>query len=127
MTTDPAASWPPAAPPRSPNSGKKAAAAVISSLMLLFGLVFTPIAIVAVTHAEPLGAEWSTGSNMINVVFTWIFGFALLLLAAIAAAGAFFARAAKSTGLFVYALVVTGIVLIGAVAMLAAGAIAVSG
>ncbi|MFD4957642.1 hypothetical protein [Microbacterium sp. NPDC058389] len=127
MTTDPAAPWPPAAPPRSPNGAKKVGSAVISSVMLLFGLVFTPVALVAVAHAEPLGSAWSTGSNMINVVFTWILGFALLLFGAIALVAAFLARSARSAGLFVYALVVTAIVLIGAVAMLVAGAIAVSG
>jgi len=117
----------PAAPQRSPNGGKKAGSAVISTVMLLFGLVFTPIALVAVVHAQPLGAGWSTGSNLINVVFLWIFGFALLLLAAVAAAGAVLGRAAKSTGLFVYGLVVTVVVLVGAIAMLTAAGITVSG
>ncbi|NUS50544.1 MAG: hypothetical protein HOQ22_05815 [Nocardioidaceae bacterium] len=126
MTTDPAPPSPPT-PPRSPRSGKKAASAVLTSVVLLFGLVFTPIAIVAAVNAQPLGAEWSTGSNLINVVFTWVFGVALLLLAAIAAGSALVARAAKSTGLFVYAVVVAAFVLVGAIGMLAAGAIAVSG
>lgn len=100
---------------------------MLSSVMLLFGLVFTPFGIAAVANAEPLGPEWSTGSNLINVVFVWIFGVVLLFLSAAAAASAFLARAAKSTGLFVYALIVTAIVLVGAVTMLAAGAIMVSG
>ncbi|GAA5195280.1 hypothetical protein [Microbacterium jejuense] len=127
MTTDPRPHPLPTAPPRSPNTGKKVASAVIASGMLLFGLVFTPIAIVALVRAQPLGPDWSTGSNVVNVVFMWIFGFALLLLSAIAAAGAVLAKAAKSTGLFVYALIVTAIVLIGALAMLVAAAITVSG
>lgn len=103
------------------------ASAVISSVALLFGLVFTPIAIVAVVNARPLGSEWSTGSNMINVVFMWIFGFALVMLAVLAAAGIFFAWAAKSVGLSIYAAIVTAFVFLGAVAMLAAAAITVSG
>jgi len=125
MTTDPA---PPAySPPPAPHRGKKVASAVISSVALLFGLVFTPIAIVAVVNARPLGSEWSTGSNMINVVFMWIFGFALVMLAVLAAAGIFFAWAAKSVGLSIYAAIVTAFVFLGAVAMLAAAAITVSG
>jgi len=127
MTTDPAPPALPVAPPRPPNGGKKVGSAVISSVMLLFGLVFTPIAIVALAHAQPLGSEWSTGSNVINVVFLWIFGFALLILTAIAAAGAVLARFAKSTGLFVYALVVCAMLVVGAIAMLTAGAITISG
>ncbi|MBD3943822.1 hypothetical protein IF188_19185 [Microbacterium sp. NEAU-LLC] len=127
MTTNAPPPPGPARPARSPHAGKKVASAVLSSVMLLFGLVFTPIAITGLVAAEPLGSEWSTGSNMINVVFTWIFGFALLFFAAGAAASAFLARTARSTGLFVYALVVTAITLVGAIAMLAAAAIMVSG
>lgn len=119
--------WVPGAQAAGAHRGKKVASALISSAMLLFGLVFTPIGIAVAVNSRPFGAEWSTGSNMINVVFTFVFGVALLVLSAVALTAVFLARAARSTGLFVYALAVTAIVLAGAIAWIAAGVIMVSG
>lgn len=130
MSSDPALTPQPspaavAAP--TPHRGKRIASAVLSSALVLFAVVFAPVGIMAATAAEPLGDEWSTGSNMINVVFAWVFGVALLVFAGLGGAAIAFAGAGRSTGLVIYAVVVTVLLVVGAAGFLTAGVIMISG
>ena len=106
---------------------KKIASAVISSALVLFAVVFAPIGIMAATNAESYGSEWSSGSNMINVVFAWIFAIALLGMAAVAVVAVVLAARAKSIGLLIYAVAVTALLLIGAIGLTVAAVVMVSG
>lgn len=95
-------------------------------MLLLFGLVFAPLGLVAAASAEPLGSEWSTGSNVVNVVVTWMFAVALLILTGLGVVAIVLARTGRSTGLVIFAAAVTLLLLLGAVGMITAGAIMVS-
>ncbi len=96
-------------------------------MLLLFGLAFAPLSLVAAASAEPLGSEWSTGSNFVNVVVTWMFAVAMLMLTGLGVVAIVLARTGRSTGLVIFAAAVTLLLLLGAVGMITAAAIMVSG
>lgn len=110
-----------------PYRGKRIASAVISSALVLFAVVFAPIGILSALSAQPMGAAWTTGSNPINVVFSAIFVLALLALAALGVVAIVLARRGRSTGLLIYASAVTALLLVGAVGLIIAVVIMVSG
>lgn len=96
-------------------------------MLLLFGLAIAPLSLVAAASAEPLGSEWSTGSNFVNVVVTWMFAVAMLMLTGLGVVAIVLARTGRSTGLAIFAAAVTLLLLLGAVGMITAAAIMVSG
>ncbi len=110
-----------------PHQGKRIASAVLSSVLVLFGLVFAPMGILFAISAEPMGEAWTKGSNPINVVFSAIFALAVLVLATLGAVAVILARLGRSTGLLIYASVVTGLLLVGAIGLIVSVVITVSG